>query len=446
MTNRLRKYFSAGLGLLPMALFGQDLVITTVQSPEGAYLPGDTVPLVVTVENPGDPDTDPSVPSGSGFKVEAVVDTLGTYVSASQNQAIEAGGAVDVTVDIVVPESAANGRYNVDTVTVDPEDVYAESNEANNILTDAGAVTVEAFADLAISQVDPSDGPHYPGREISFDVDFENNGDRPAGNFEVQVAVEAPPSGTGFVLTETVAGPIAAGAAGTVTVTGNIPFDNPNGTYDVTALIDSTGVIDENGNEADNKAEVTFSIATTPDLEITDLSFEPGTWEGGDPVDFSLSYWNAPSFGVNDTLRVDAVPSQQYEIEVVLSSDGEFGNEDDFLLFETVFIGDPDGGIDTVTGNSSFNLLPGQGYSFSWTQSMPENYFGDYFVLARIDVRDNVTEYVEDNRQLNGNNTWYTLETAKITLVPSDSPKPVTTLASLGAGGTQGAGLSEQPD
>ncbi len=446
MKNRLWKYFSAGFGLLPVSLIGQDLVMTGVTAPEGTFLPGDRVPLVVTVENPGDPDTDPPVPAGTGFKLEAVTDTLGTFLSASQNGAIEAGGALEVSIDILIPADVANGRYNIATLTVDPDDVFAEDNEGNNVLNDAGAVTVEAFADLAISQVDPSEGPHFPGSEISFDVNFENNGDRPAENFEVEVLVEAPPSGTGFILTETVPGPIAAGAAGTVTVTGNIPFDNPNGTYDVRALIDSTDVIDENGNEADNKAEVTFSIDTTPDLEITDLSFEPGIWEGGDPVDFSLSYRNAPSFGINDTLRVDAVASQSYEIEVVLSTDGEFGNEDDFLLFKEVFIGDPDGGIDTVTGNTSFNLLPGQGYSFSWTQRMPENYFGDYFVLARIDVRDNVTEFVEDNRQLKGNNTWYTLETAKITLVPSDSPKPVTELASIRPDGSQGEGLSEQPD
>ena len=446
MTNRLRKYFSAGLGLLPMALFGQDLVITGAQSPEGPFLPGATVPLVVTIANPGDPETDLSVPAGTGFKVEAVVDTLGTFASASKNEAIEAGGTLDVTVEVVVPQSAPNGRYNVDTLTVDSEDTYAESNEGNNVLADAGAVAVEAFADLTITGVEPSDGPHFPGNDISFEVQFENNGERAAGNFDVRVSVEAPSTGNGFTITGSYPGTVAPGAAGTIVLTDSIPYDNPNGTYEVTAFIDSGFVVDEGGNEANNSAEASFAIDTTPDLEIIDLSFDPGTWEGGDPVDFSLEYWNAPSFGTNDTLRVDAIASQSYEIEVVLSSDGEFGNEDDFLLFETEFIGDPDGGIDTVTGNSSFNLLPGQGYAFSWTQRMPENYFGDYFVLARIDVRDNVTEYVEDDRRLNGNNTWYTVETAKITLVPSDSPKPVTTLASVRADGSQGEALSEQPD
>lgn len=434
-----------GAMLAPLSLTAQDLVITNVTVPEGPFIPGDTVTLVVEVTNADDPDTGAAVSAGSGFVVEADVGTLGASQSPPQNAEIAPGDAVEMNVIYEITEAIDNGSYAVTSVEVDATDVVGETDETNNLFSDAGFIEVEAFANLTITEVELSPGPYYPGDTVSFEVFYENGGDREADDFDLSLLVEAPPAGTNFEADATGLGPLEAGGVAAATLTGTIPFDNPNGTYEVTTTVDSGGTVNESA-ENDNTAELTFAIDTLPDLRIRSLDYEVGQWEGGDPVDFELVYENAPAFGAEKTVRVDDVSTQRYRVQVVLSTDSIFGNEDDYLLYDTYLQGDPDGGTDTGTGDASSNLLPGQDVTMTWTQMMPENYFGDYFVLARIDVDDNVTEFVEDNRRLNGNNTLYTVETAKITLLPGDNPKPVTYRASVDSGGNEGDGLSEQPD
>jgi len=141
----------------------------------------------------------------------------------------------------------------------------------------------------------------------------------------------------------------------------------------------------------------------------------------------------------------------QYEIAVVLSSDDIYGNDDDFLLYQRRLAGNGQGG--PLLGNNASALSdsrePAQASDqvvrLAWEQAMPRNFFGDYFVLAKVDLYEEIDEYQENDINDNGNNIWYARETVRISIVPSENPQPTTYRASIKSDGTEGAGLSEKP-
>lgn len=412
-------------------LSAQNLVITSVDVPEGPFQPGDNVEVTATVLNADDVNP---LPAGSNTVVTLEVNGIaGTFSSLPINSVIAPEGELDVTILIPILQTTANGFYPVEEISVD-------AFTANNV----GTFEVRAFADLAIEEFEISDGPYYPGSPISYTIDYANIGERDAGAFIIRVNVVAPPTGTGYRLERIIAGGLAAGESGRVVLTladavpgqdGVVPLDNPNGTFEVTATIDANNDVPEDGRLANNTAELTFDIDTKPELAIVNLSYEAGVWEPGDPVDFSLTFANLPFWDSHGTLRVENRADQRYRIDVVLSTDTIFGNEDDFLLYSVIFTGHPDGG----------NFLPGDDFTLQWSQAMPRNLAGDYFVLARIDVSDNIDEYVNDDPMLNGNNTWYDTESAKITITPGPAPQPTTYRASVNAEGQEGDNISDEP-
>lgn len=414
------------------AVQAQNLVITNVDVPTGPFQPGDTVALTATVLNA---DTVNPLSAGSNTVVSAEVDGfIDTYNSLPINSAIAPEETLGVTILIPILQSTANGFYLVEEVTVD-------AFTADNV----GTFEVRAFSDLAIDNLELSDGPYYPGSAISYTIDYSNPGARDAGAFVIRVDVVAPPTGTDYSLQREIPGGLAAGASGRVVLTeldavppqdGVVPLDNPNGTFEVTATIDYNNAVPEDGRLENNTAEATFTIDTKPELAITNLSYEAGIWQLGDPVDFSLTFENLPIWDSHNTLRVENRPDQRYRIDVVLSTDPVFGNEDDFLLYSVILSGHPG------TGG---NLLPGDAFTFEWSQAMPRNLAGDYFVLARIDVNDNIDEYLNDDPLRNGNNTWYDTESAKITITPGPAPQPTTYRASVNAEGQEGDNISDEP-
>src|SRR5439155_21414059 len=84
------------------------------------------------------------------------------------------------------------------------------------------------------------------------------------------------------------------------------------------------------------------------------------------------------------------------------------GDSDDFLLtFQDVSTKkDADSSTQTI----------------SWNQLLPGNYSGSYYVLAKIDSLDAVTETIENDTTINGNNIWGDLAGTRIALQPTAFP------------------------
>lgn len=139
-----------------------------------------------------------------------------------------------------------------------------------------------------------------------------------------------------------------------------------------------------------------LAIEGKPDLRITGMTYPAGiSYEGGDTIPMSITYTNQISSDGN--ANVPYVPgyinANNFRIRIVLSSNPTFGDADDFDL--------------TVHDIGSRVNADGVGRTLNWTQLLPGNYTGSYFVLAKIDVNEQVDESVEDDLRQNGNNIWY---------------------------------------
>lgn len=355
---------------------------------------------------------------------------LGTYVSNSGYYAL----------DYTIAQGATF------TLKATATDVFG--NQASATLDYQVAAAIPS-SDLQITGIAIEDTALYPGSEFSVEVSFLNAGPEDVSDdFTVELFLDAPTGGTdqtaSAVYTAS-ATTLDAGSSDSVVLTIKVPFDNPGGDFTLYAMVDSTAVIYEAGLEANNIGSVDLTVedAGLPDLVISDMSYETGTWTGGDILNFSLTYHLEPS---SDGIPAGRITTEEsYEIWVVLSSDLVYGNEDDFLLYATRLAGNGD------SANPD-SLLPYDGtdasqlITINWAQAMPKNFYGDYFVLAKIDDKDDIEEAVEDDPGLLGNNVYYAWEAPKISLRPASTPQATTYRASLQSDGTEGAALSEEPD
>lgn len=429
---------------------GVDLVVTAVNFSSSPVKPGDNVGVSVTVDNIGDTDF-------AGGLVVRLTSSLANagVVDQAYLAGISATGSATIDIDVPITDADTNGSYPI-SITIDPANTVVEDDDSNNGPNSFGAVTVEAFSNLTVSNIDIGNGPYYPGDTLNVSFDYNNTGDRSAAaGFTILATLTSPATGTDSVNSINIPAGLTDGDTVGASMSLPIRLDNPNGTYEVELVVDSNGAVDEGDNEGDNTGSTTFAINTQPDLEITDLGFETGIWEAGDIIDMNLTYHNAPDFGAAGSLRVENNASGDYQVEVVLSTDLVFGNDDDFLLYLRNYRGNPETGgallpnDQPVLTQEAIDGIVGQGndqfVELVWNQKLPSNLYGDYFVLAKIDTLEAIAEYVEDDSTDNGNNVWYASETAKITLVPSASPQPVTTRVSVGPDGSEGSGLSEKP-
>lgn len=152
------------------------------------------------------------------------------------------------------------------------------------------------------------------------------------------------------------------------------------------------------------------TITGNPDFDITSVNYPAGvSYRGGDVIPMSLTFVNRSSS--NNTPGVPyvaGVHSNFFRVQVVLSSNPVYGDADDFqLTFHDVPI--------TVNADN----VP---YTFSWNQLLPGNYSGSYYVLAKIDSLNQVTETIEDDLTDPGNNIWLDVNATRIAILPSTFP------------------------
>ncbi len=204
---------------------------------------------------------------------------------------------------------------------------------------------------------------------------------------------------------------------GTIKVNTTVPTQTTQagGYYISATLVSATG----SGVTLGSPASFTSSVAAltvtgTPDFVITGLTYPAGTaYKGGDVVPMSISYANLATSanGVNNVPYVPSINGNAsfVRIEVILSSNPTFGDSDDFLLTSHDI-------TSTVLANSSNATI-------NWNQLLPGNFVGSYYVMARIDTLGGVTETVENDLSINGNNTWFNeTDAARINLLPANFP------------------------
>jgi len=181
-------------------------------------------------------------------------------------------------------------------------------------------------------------------------------------------------------------------------------------------------------NAAFSETNTVLTVTGNPDLQITSLTYAAGTaYVGGTVIPMQLTYRN--NSATNGTTNVPYVPGIGYptfvRVKVVLSSNPTFGDNDDFqLTFHDINAGN----ITTTdnVGNRAV-LADGSLQTFNWHQALPGNFSGSYYVLAKIDSLDQLTENDPGALTVNGNNVWggnsLNPTGTLINLLPSNFPR-----------------------
>jgi hypothetical protein len=146
------------------------------------------------------------------------------------------------------PNKYAPGKHTVEVI-VDPQNDYAETDEANNKMTSSFTVTAADKPDLTVSEIRPSH--YYPtdGTEGSILVLYKNTNNPTSGQFEADVFIDGV-----FYRRSTVASLANQGS-----VWDSFPYTYRTGNHTIKIVADSSNQIDES-NENNNILTYTYEI------------------------------------------------------------------------------------------------------------------------------------------------------------------------------------------
>lgn len=220
-----------------------------------------------------------------------------------------------------------------------------------------------------------------------------------------------------------------AGGAGSFTRTMTVPtMTSDAGAYDAAVTLTAASSGTASGSFTSSSA---LTVTGNPDFQITSITYTAGTnYKGGDVLPITLTYRNnTSSNGANNVPYVPgSIHASFFRISVVLSQNATYGDADDFLLtFHDVATR-----VDATSVSQSI----------AWNQLLPGNYAGSYYVLAKVDSLDAVTETIENDTTINGNNIWGDLAGTRIALQPTAFP---TNYLASTTGSASAGGYSDNP-
>lgn len=219
-----------------------------------------------------------------------------------------------------------------------------------------------------------------------------------------------------------------------------IPTHFPAGNY--TLRISSGGVVSNNTN-----VDTTITVGGLPDLAIKRFDYVPGTYDAGDALAFDLA-WQNVIFSPQNNLPNAAWSNPNgsyrvYRVEIHLSTDEDFGDADDLLVWKATVSGrsvyDDAGNILNTTSLFGGGLNPGQHIAVSSAFKLPENISGTYYLFAKVNSEggpagnfsSGLTEQFGPAPQallVDGNNVVLATETQKLTI--NAKPASVTNVIS----------------
>jgi alpha-1,3-glucanase-like protein/F5/8 type C domain-containing protein/CARDB protein/ASPM-SPD-2-Hydin domain-containing protein len=244
--------------------FQPDLRVTdiTLSAAHNPPQEGDAITFAAAVSNGGTAAT-AATSYGVSFQVDGSQVATGTS-SAS----IPAGGSVTVTATTTF--TGISGAHTV-LATVDTGNTIGESNETNNMFSEAFTIQQVAGPDLVILSVSPSPATPSAGQAVSFTVAVNNRGTTAvSANTVTRVVV-------GTTTLNGTAGAIAAGATVNVAITGS--WTAVNGNTTLTATADATNLVTET-NETNNTFTRTLFVGRGANVPWDEYEAEAGSFTG----------------------------------------------------------------------------------------------------------------------------------------------------------------------
>ena len=285
--------------------------------------------VAVLVAQPGQPGTGPSLPNlvmlegNLGFShpapvagdevtvYAAVLNTGGAEANAVQVQFMDASGETAVplgapqTLANLVVGGSASAQIKLDTtgkvgshtiqVVVDPYNLIAETNEGDNQAQRAYTVTAPSAPNLAIDMSNIAFNPAspQPGDQVTIHAVVRNDGALAA---EGVVAQFLDTTDSAAVIPIGAAQPLDFLAPGGI-ATAQVTYDTTglSGDRKIKVVIDPQNALAE-GDESDNAAQVTLSLARPPlpnlSLSATSVGFDPLTPSTGQTVTVAATVVN----------------------------------------------------------------------------------------------------------------------------------------------------------
>lgn len=257
-----------------------DFVVTDITwTPQNPSL-GNGVTFRAVVKNQG---TAPGAPGTVAFKVDGTQ----AAVSASSTASLAPGATVTLTANSTW--SATGGSHKI-VAAADNNNITVEVDNYNNFYHETMNIDIGPAPDLIVTDI--SWNPEIPsaGNDVTFSATVKNQGTAPGAAGTVAFKI----NGNQIAATLNSTSPLAAGT--TAVYTANGTWRAVSGNYSLTAVVDNNNITAE-ASEANNSSSkgLTVLAGPTPDLVVTDISWNPANPAPGNAVTFSATIKNRGS-------------------------------------------------------------------------------------------------------------------------------------------------------
>jgi len=359
-----------------VTLRSPDLIVQTVSVTPDPAVFGQEAQVTYTVQNVGDGAA--TVPYGDRVyfstdnALDPATDTLLATVPAGDVDPIPAGGSYTNTANVQLPLNAdLNGGTFYFFVEANGTAQLLEPDRTNNVLGIAHNVVLPALPDLVVdAMTHPTLG--VTGERFDVELTVRNQGTGAAtGPFVTQVFLSADGTLNGATLLGSLVRsadlPAGETLSGTVSVVMPAVAD---GDYRLVAVVDANNNVFEHTHEDNNTFVSPNLIATAhPDLVITDFTVPPDQIVANPatvPVTFTVTNQGTAPTGVT-----------QWTDQVYFSSDAVIGNADDRQV---------------AAFSREGVLAVGDSYTATVTATLPYDLDGQFFLYARTDALNLVSE------------------------------------------------------
>lgn len=373
-----------------------DLVITAATVPADGTL-SSPLSLSWTVTNQGTVDAAANWYDRVYLSLDGTLDNSDVLIGNALIDAqtpLAPGASYDISRTVNLPDFPPGARYLL--IVADGSQNQTELNESNNVIT--RAITLHA-ADLVVPTASASPDPVQSGQDLTVNWTVRNDGDGSVSSDFID-RIEVRNITTNDVLA-TVDVPYSIVASGAIDPGATLArstsvrlLDGPRsvGTLRVTITSDIYNAIAEynagvtaNTNNS-RSTDVTGTLAPYPDLAVTEI-VAPQESLSGQAIEVN---WTITNYG-------DKAATGTWYDNVYLSSDTVLGNDSSYGSF--IFTG---------------TIEPGASITRTQSIDLPIDLAGDFYVVVRSDVNNNLFELNETN-----NNA---IDDRKITVRPAPLP------------------------
>jgi uncharacterized repeat protein (TIGR01451 family) len=412
-----------------------DIAVTKTDTPD-PVVAGQNITYTVTITNNGPSDA-------QTVSLTDAVPANTTFVSTAQNTGPAfactnppAGGTGNVSCTITTLAAGASASFDIivkvnanvangTTITNSATGASSTTDPNNSNNTATATTTVATQADLAVTKSDAPD-PVVAGQNITYTINFTNNGTSDAQSVTVTDAVPANTTfvsavvttGTGWTVTNPPVGgtgnvvfskgTVAAGETAVFTVVVKVNANAASGSTITNSAVAASTTTDP--NSGNNTGTATTTVATQADLAVT-KSDSPDPVVAGGNITYTINFVNNGTSDAQSVTVTDAVPANTTFVSAAVTTGTGW-----------TVTNPPVGG----TGNVVFSkgtVAAGETAVFTIVVNVNDNTPNNATITNSATAASTTTD--PDNGNNTATATTTVINQADLSVTKSDSPDPV---------------------